>query len=595
MSPTNVPPHPPVATTDALYQNNGDGTFTAILTGELVNESGAGQAAAWADYDNDGFHDVYVTNTLEASLFRNSAMGFSKVMGIPTFSFNLDLNFISAAWGDYDADGYLDLFATRFSDLPAHRNALYRNNGNGTFLKLPDNHPTVKPSTSSTPSWIDYDNNGTLDLFVGNYANRAFLFNNLGSGNFQDVAANAGLNAYGQAASWADYDNDGDFDVFLNYNELGSSLFFDNSGAGNFKQNPMEPPPFQANSISWGDFDNDGWIDFAAVTCRGTNKKYLFRNNGNKTFTEVSSAMGFSDVSCAAGLAAADYNKDGFLDLFIPNSDGDATNPSGNDFLYQNTPNSNHWIQLNLTGTNSNRSAIGSVVRAIAAGKHQMRTIQSTTGSNSQNSLTVHFGLGSASKVDTLQVEWPQRGYQEFYDHAIDDFFTISEINFPNAPSNLIASSTVTGVALQWVDNSSTETGFRIERTSELSPFYKVIATVPSNTTSFIDSEIPLGTWKYRVAAMTSGGFSTFSNQTIITGSEKNSVMASVYPNPVTRYLTIRRNEPRQEKLEVYDVTGRIIETHSIFHAEETVDLGALTTGLYILQMGQSRFKMIKL
>ncbi len=242
------------------------------------------------------------------------------------------------------------------------------------------------------PAWIDYDNNGTLDLFVPNYCASNFLYSNQANGTFNSVTNNTLLHSNcSVGSSWADYDNDGDFDVVIQNNVNQNNQFFENNGDGTFTEKFNAITTHSSSSGAWGDFDNDGFIDFVQVGSYPERRTYLYKNNGNKSFTDVSTQQGVTNANYSWGVAWADYDKDGFLDFFIANAYAESPF-SPDDILYHNTSNGNGWINIKLKGSKSNHSAIGAIVKVKAGGKWQLRTVQSKTGNNSQNSLNVHFG-----------------------------------------------------------------------------------------------------------------------------------------------------------------------------------------------------------
>lgn len=498
---------------DVLYQNNGDGTFTTITTSAIVTEDGTGRNSTWADYDNDGLTDVFISNQHETFLFHNDGSGnFSKITTTPTTAFSFDSDHQGGAWGDYNGDGFLDLYLASYKLNDNARNVLFTNNGDGTFVQSSDADVVSTQGASQDPSWIDYDGNGTLDLFVPNYGNTPnYLYSNTGDGTFQAITDQpvTGISIASLGVSWADYDNDGDFDVLVPTNVNGSNLFFENNGDGTFTNKNAMFGSTKSSTASWADFDNDGYIDVMLAGGDG-DKTYLFKNNGDKTFTDVSAAQGIANTNYSWAVASADYNNDGFIDFFIGNAHGN--NQSADDILYQNTPNGNHWISIKLVGTNTNRSAIGAIVRVLTGTKWQTRTVQSKTGNNSQNSLRVHVGVGDATVIDKIVVEWPGKGFQEITSQPVDQFLTLTEPDFPAAPVEQVTANEDYGtVEITWVDNSTDETGFRVERSSDASD-YEVIGETGANATSFVDDQATPGTiHSYRVASKTDVGYSTFS------------------------------------------------------------------------------------
>jgi hypothetical protein len=249
----------------------------------------------------------------------------------------------------------------------------------------------------------------------------------------------------------------------------------------------------------------------------------------------------------------------------------------------------------------SNHSAIGARVKIKAEGKWQMRTVQSKTGNNSQNSLNIHFGIGSAEKIDTLQVIWPNNGYQEFLNQGKNQFIEIIEIDFPNAPTGLTAISSNAGeVELSWTDNSSGETGFRLERSKGNANNFKPVAAVSKNTTSFTEQELQGSTtYYYRIASTTDDGFSMYSNiaevevgDGIITGIGGQEGSVLVYPNPVEDYLVITCKSPTQFK--IVNITGQTVYSGVCMENNPVTSFKYFPSGLYVLSMGNKKYKIIK-
>ncbi len=519
-----------ISSKDMLYQNNGDGTFTQILTGNLVSEEGTGRNSTWGDYDNDGLVDVFVSNQGETLLYKNMGNGsFTKVLTIPTTSYSSDSDHSGGAWGDYNSDGFLDLFLASYKLNDNARNVLFTNNKDGSFSMNSVTDVISANGPSMDPAWIDYDNNGTLDLFVPNYYGTNFLYSNAGDGTFKNISTTALTSQLSDAvgSSWADYDNDGDFDVLIQINVNTPNLFYENNGDGTFTNKGNELSTASSTSAAWGDFNNDGWIDLVMVGSGMEGKTKLFKNNGDKTFTDVSAQQGITNTNYSWAVAWSDYDKNGFLDFFIANAFGN--NLPANDILYRNTPNGNGWVNIKLTGTNSNRSAIGAILSARVGQQLQWRTIQAKTGNSSQNSLNVHFGIGTADKVDTLYITWPNGSHRIVADITKNQFMQITEQNTPSIPSNLTSINTgPDNVQLSWNDNSSNETGFRIERSKESSKNFSTVFKTGPNVTQFIDQGLQEGvTYYYRVASIANESYSPFTATSSVLIKKKQTITIS--------------------------------------------------------------------
>src|SRR5262245_49750753 len=437
---------------DFLLQNNRDGTFTDVRTAARITDPVDSQGCVWADYDNDGHLDLFVSayfgGNNKNTLYRNQGDGtFTKVSTNKLVSEGG--NSTAAAWGDFNNDGFVDLVVANslFSGSPS-LDLFYQNLGASGFFKL-TNNIVSEPRYGRGMSWADYDNDGRIDLFVANAAlsgtqllNR--LYRNLGDGVFQPIAGSGpgGEGAVSFSGSWADYDNDGDLDLFVangGWEQVRTSFLYRNNGDGTFtKIADGEIVTDQYGSVygTWGDYDNDGFLDLfvshsspanTSPSYQPTAKNSLYHNNGDGTFGKVTSGSLVNDLGCSLGSAWGDYDNDGFLDLYVTNF-GSRVND-----LFHNNGNTNSWILINCIGTFANRSAIGAKVRlrATIRGRTtwQMREISSGGGYTSQNDLRAHFGLGDATNADLIRIEWPSGVVQELRDVAARQVLAIQESN----------------------------------------------------------------------------------------------------------------------------------------------------------------------
>jgi hypothetical protein len=418
-----------------LYLNNGDGTFTNISTGDIVTDGGNSTGCSWGDFDNDGNLDLLVTNggrfsPLPNFLYKNNGDGtFTKITSGNVVT-DLKVSF-AGTWGDYDNDGYIDLLV---SDNEENKNALYRNNGDSTFTPIMNVSLVNEAGTFIPTAWADYNNDGFIDAFVGaTGGNNNLLYRNKGDGTFVKVTSGGIVNSLSVGCAWGDYDNDGLPDLFITSAGIGSpqkNSLYHNKGNGTFANVTSGSIVNDIGNFvgcAWGDYDNDGFLDLFVCRQLGQNN-VLYHNNGDGTFTRITEGSlvndGGNSVSCSWG----DYDNDGFPDLFVTN--GAFGDVAQKNFLYRNNGNSNNWIKIKLVGTVSNRAAIGAKVRAKAtiAGKSvvQVREISSGSGHTGQNPLA-HFGLGNATNVDLLRIEWPSGITQEFHDVGATQALTLTE------------------------------------------------------------------------------------------------------------------------------------------------------------------------
>jgi hypothetical protein len=434
-----------------LYRNNRDGTFAKITTGPVVGDSGGdGTAPVWGDYDNDGFIDLFVSNTSPPRnfLYHNNGDGtFAKITtGLIVNDTN---NSVGAAWADYNRDGWLDLFV---SNSLNQNDSLYRGNGDGTFTSITSGPVVTSGGTSLGCAWGDADNDGDPDLVVANRTSvplpnpiigqNDFYFRNDGSGVFTRITTGPVVTdaTISSGIAWGDYDNDGDLDLVMTSRRRENDRLYRNLGGGNFElvsTSVVSTEGQAGNGCAWGDYDNDGWLDLFVtgfLTQFGFRDPHrLYRNRGDGTFEVITDSVLIADSGYAWGCAWGDYNNDGFLDLFVANNGDDDFN-SGvhwNNDLYRNNGNFNGWLMFKLVGTASNRSAIGAKVRlkATIAGQTfwQMREISGGSGYCSQNDMRAHFGLGDATNASLVRIEWPSGTVQELRNVAANQILTVKE------------------------------------------------------------------------------------------------------------------------------------------------------------------------
>jgi hypothetical protein len=561
---------PAGALTGQNAPSDAETTFTRIMTGAIATDLGSSIACAWGDYDNDGFPDLFVTNSeFETNfLYHNNGDGtFTRIASGPPVT-NKSQTWRGCAWADYDNDGYLDLIVTS-GDVEAIQTLLYHNNGNGTFSQItsktigayvPFNSVIGDHNSCEQPAWADYDKDGFLDLFIARYG-ADWLFHNDGKGGFTSVtnalagsaveddyiAAWADFNAdglpdlfvsypgdvgiaptnrlylnrgngtfaqitsanivpndtYGWTCSWADYDNDGYPDLFVTSPMDGqSSALYHNNGDGTFTKMTSDRvgslvSDGPSNTAAWGDYDNDGYLDLY-VTRWGIDenghfvgaKNLLYHNNGDGSFTRILTGTPVNDVADSASCAWADYDGDGFLDLFV--ATGAHTDEVNH--LYRNNGNTNTWLKIKCVGTVSNRSAIGAKVRVKATirGKTfwQMREI-SSSGSN-QNALDAHFGLGDATNIDLVRIEWPSGIVQTIPGVPTKQSLTVTE------PSRLQVEASPSGPILNLKGGRGL--GYQIESTTDLITWSPVVTAGITNfagTAQITDTNAPGSNWKF--------------------------------------------------------------------------------------------------
>jgi hypothetical protein len=397
-----------------LYHNRRDGTFELVAAAAFPADIG-GISAGWADYDNDGFLDLFVSKTGADALYHNNSDGtFSKTQNAATME---SAPGFASPWADFDNDGLVDLFVANES-AP---NVLLQNTGNGSFLKITNWTPSGT-LFSQWAAWGDYDNDGLPDLVVANYlGNKNVLYHNEGSGRFTSVTNSPVLSIPGESSVciWGDYDNDGYLDLFMGAARTTTNALFHNNRDGTFSlvaNSVVTTDVAGSHGAAWGDYDNDGHLDLlvsgGSLPCR------LYHNNRDGVFTRVTNGSLPNEGAQQRSCAWIDYNRDGFLDAWVARTAGYSNG------LYKNNGNSNAWLVVQAEGRLSNRAAIGAKVRiqATIGGQSfwQMRQITSSE-------LTASIGLGDATNAEVVRVEWPSGIVQELRNVLPRQWLTVVE------------------------------------------------------------------------------------------------------------------------------------------------------------------------
>lgn len=456
---------------NALFRNRGDGKFERLDSPQFGGDLREDGGVAFGDIDNDGDLDLYVASSLRNTLFLNRGNGsFADVTG--PAGVGDERNARSVSFVDYDNDGVLDIFVSNW-DLGSNANfdrddnlgqgsVLYRNNGDLTFTDVAEAAGIGRTGLAFAQTFTDYDNDGDQDLFLVHDVGRIVLFQNDGRGHFNDVSVGAGFNETGSwmCAASGDYDNDGDFDFFATNSGPPMTMFapqfpgqidnnmhalYRNDGDGTFVDVAREAGVADAGfgwGCEFGDVDNDGFLDLYLVTNYffmgvgnvggpslygrmpeggvGGTDSFLFLNNGDGTFRNVTREAGIKNPFDARGATLADFDGDGFLDIFVTNERGPLA-------VYRNQGNDNHWLKVQLVGTRSNRDAIGARVRVVAGGREQIREVNGGSSYKSQGSFEVEFGLGRHRRVELVEAQFPDGGRVVRRDLGVDRTVKIVE------------------------------------------------------------------------------------------------------------------------------------------------------------------------
>ena len=444
-----------------LYRNRGDGTFAvSALAPQVALADVDTGGAVFADYDNDGWLDLYVLNHGANTLFHNDAgAGFRDVTaaaGVGDAGKGT-----TAAWGDYDGDSFLDLYVVNWSCFPecgdpnitrdhsAARDTLYRNKGDGTFADVTHLlEYNLLLGAGFSASFTDYDNDGDSDIYVVNDQFKNMLGNilwrNDGPGCegwcFSEVSLQAGARTmiHGMGLAVGDYDNDLDLDFYFS-DMVNGMVLLQNQGDGTFDDvaNHAGVVVGPSSAVGWGtvffDYDNDSWLDLFLTATEFIQfdiftgpegmmfefRDYLFRNRGDGTFADVTPAAWLSELRPSMGLAYADYNRDGWLDFVLGNWNEGYV-------LYRNTGASgagHNWLNIRLIGGGDiNRDAIGSrVYLTTADGRRLMQEVKSGSSLGAGNDTALHFGLGDAT-VRELRIRWPNGVEERQADITVNQF-----------------------------------------------------------------------------------------------------------------------------------------------------------------------------
>jgi len=462
-----------------LYHQDSELKFSNITVAAGLTRKGWGMGVSVADYDNDGWQDIYVSGYGGNVLYRN--LGHCKFedvtekAGVRVGGFS-----VGSPWGDYDRDGFVDLFVPRYvvvdmnhlpefgkddktcrfrgvlvqcgpRGLPGESDFLFRNRGDGTFEDVSKKAGVDDPQHTfgMQAIWGDYDNDGWPDLYVTNDGDPNLLYHNKHDGTFEEVGLLSGTalsldgrEKGGMGADFGDFDHDGMLDIAVtNFVDEANSLYW-NQGERGFTEIAGSAGIAQSTGplVGWGtgffDVDNDGWLDLFSAhghvypqmdqIVYGAGYKQpllLFRNNRNRTFENISALAGLDKLPAAAhrGVAFGDVNNDGKVDMLILVVGEPPL------LLINRTESSNHAVLFRLIGTKSNKAAIGARVTVTAGDLTQFSEVRGGGSYMSQNDLRLHFGLGQHDAMEKVEIAWPSGQKDSFKSLPADFIYTVTE------------------------------------------------------------------------------------------------------------------------------------------------------------------------
>jgi len=446
-----------------FYLNKGINGFKDITVNSNLSTQLGGLNIVSTDYNNDGYLDIYVLRggwlmeegeMINSLLKNNGDLTFTDVtqeVNLSDFAYPTQ----SASWGDYDNDGDLDLFICNESYKDENENIIYPsqlfNNNNNKFLDVSVQASISNDRYCKSSDWGDYNNDGLIDLFISNYGGENRLYKNLGNGLFEDIAREVGItDPYYSFTSWFwDYDNDGDLDIFSSGYEYGiiksiesfmgkidlnySLKLYENNGEGLYRDNTQGLGLLKVHSTmgaNFGDVNNDGYDDlylgtgYPAIDSLVPNAFYF--NKEGLSFVDKTHIYGLGHIQKGHGVAFADYDLDGDLDIF-EQMGGFYMSDGFTNILYQNSNNTNNWIGIKLIGDKSGKIALGAKINLVCDNKNY-NSIVEPGGSFGSSSLIKVMGIQDCKNIDKLYITWPRdQSIQEINNISVNQYILVKE------------------------------------------------------------------------------------------------------------------------------------------------------------------------
>ncbi len=614
---------------NCMFHNNGDGTFTEVAASLGIQDTGGtGSGVSFADYNNDGWNDFYLCNGYGDRLFRNEGgTSFTDVTTEAGFDIDDERRSTTGTWGDYDNDGFLDLYVARHvpifdADPSANtQDQLFHNDGDGTFTDVSDLLGIADlMGAGFIGGWFDFDHDGDPDIMLindcpyGEITKPMQLFRNDGGTDgindwtFTEVAVTMGVDACenGMGLAIGDYNRDGWIDIY--FSNWGACMFYENN-EGTFSDVTNDLGVGNQNgTFSWGtsflDHNNDGWQDLFLVSGSLVDitvpqwypsPNYFYENNGDGTYSDISEAIEMEDITRGRNGPCADYDNDGDLDVFILNYHEPV-------YLRKNNNDSGyHWTKIELEGTTSNKNGIGSKIK-LTTPDDVIQYFETRSGSNTGggDALYAHFGLKDNTTISEIEVTWPSGTVQTETNLDVDQVIHLIEID-PPLPVELSYFSAIPNdqnVILSWRTESELDNKyFMVQRSNDGRTFNnigKVNGKGTSNLAStyhFTDNKPNQGDNYYRLKQVDFDGASSFSQIAHIRFESKD-YSVKIIPNPVKgNSFEIQLVDLERGIATLYDVLGNEILVQPLDNGNRNIIPAAnLSDGVYFLNINGDSF-----
>ena len=579
-----------------FYQNNNGTSFTKLAA--LVPHDEKSEQVLWVDFDNDGDRDLFVTTFMGSNrLYENDGSlnmtDITAAAGLPTS--NVDPSY-GAVFGDYNNDGWLDIYVANWSFVPSgpnHTNYLYSNNGDGTFTDM-TNYAGVSDNFELTfcSAFLDINNNGLQDLYNSQDRDQSpnSMFKNMGDSTFLDISASSGTNVGIDAmdVGVGDFDNDGYLDIYItNTPSDGGSVFYRNNQDETFTNVVDDYGVRMPTRVGWGgnffDCENDGDLDLYVCAMHSgiQNGNALFINQIDQdTFVEMEPPGMAGDTLGSFANAMADYNQDGKIDIAVNNANSfNGFNPFQ---VWENLHTTSfNWLKINLEGVDANREGVGSWIEVWRDGNKYVRYTHCGIGYLSQQSTTEMIGLNTSTVVDTLIVKWLSGNVNKMYDVAANQTLNIVENTAPLDVDLLSFTAKATdrlSVDLNWATASEENNkGFHLQRSTDGQRFNNIQwidgrgTTVEMQTYQHTDQDVKSGQlYYYRLRQLDYDGSTSFSQIVTVRLEGDEATVGNFYPNPVSATNQVNLNISSQDYqpayISLYDLKGALVYSSVFCH-----------------------------